>query len=430
MQVCKAKYEDVRKRYSGSLAWFDELRKVRMAELKRELEKSEDSIGSLESKIKNLKTKKKPLHKADCGSDETESPVAMLRSEGNDSSLKETSKDELSAGSFTLDTRTSCSLDQQVPPVQSSSGPYMKQENLESFEEEKGSIMGKLADVNNREGVTPRKRRGKRKRKDCSAEAKEGSVAESDNLGSNNVVPNSLRKETSTSGVDQTIKFVSRDGDEKGSCPTMNDSLIGIFNSIAEHKVAFVFRHRLDSQKRARYKKIIRQHIDFDIIRSKVISCSVRSVKELFRDLLLLANNALVFYSKRTREYKSGVALRDIVLETYRQHCKHSYDQATSVSLLPMAPLYNPPVKPRSARPRPFKPKVLSKLDNAKNIAAGSAPKVHPKPSDVDTNLPLQALLVAKKGLKRPTKTKNGSAKAQPKGAAPITKDKKRARQR
>lgn len=187
------------------------------------------------------------MNKAGCDSNGTESPAPVLRSDGNESCVKETSKDGLSAGSFTQDTRTSWSLDRQVPALVSSGGTDIKQENSESFEQEKGLTTGSLAE-NAKRGGTIRKRRGKRKRKDCSAEAKEGSICESENLGSNNVVSNSLSKETSTSNCDQTAKFCSRDGDKKGSCQMVNDSLIGIFNSIAEHKVAFVFRHRLDSQ--------------------------------------------------------------------------------------------------------------------------------------------------------------------------------------
>ncbi|KAI3986802.1 hypothetical protein MKX01_039776, partial [Papaver californicum] len=44
-EVCKAKYRDLRKRYCGCKTWFEELRNQRVAELKRELVKSEDSTG-------------------------------------------------------------------------------------------------------------------------------------------------------------------------------------------------------------------------------------------------------------------------------------------------------------------------------------------------------------------------------------------------
>lgn len=46
-EICKAKYEDLQQRYSGCKAWFEELRKQRMAELRRALEQSEGSIGSV-----------------------------------------------------------------------------------------------------------------------------------------------------------------------------------------------------------------------------------------------------------------------------------------------------------------------------------------------------------------------------------------------
>lgn len=425
-QACKAKYEDLRRRYSGTNAWFDELRKRRVAELKRELEKSEDSIGSLESKIEILKAEKRHFSKADCGSNGTESPAPLLRSDGNESFGKETSKDGLSASSFTQDTSISWSLYPQIPVLVSCAGTDIKQEVSASLEEQKDLHTNKLVETGNREGGTLRKRRGMRKRKDCNIEAKEGSIGESDNHGSTNVVSSSHCKETSTSDCDRTIRLPSRDGNTRGACQMRSDCLIGIFNSIAEYKVAFVFRHRLDSQKRARYKKIIRQHMDFDMIRSRLVSCSIHSARELFRDLLLLANNALVFYSKRTREYKSAVVLRDIVLKAYRQHFKGSYNKATSASL-PMRSLYNPPVKPRSARRRPSQPKQSAKLDKAEKFAA-NAPKVHPKPSDPDANVPLQSLLMAKKGIKRPAKVKTASAKPQSKTSLP--KDKKAARQR
>jgi hypothetical protein len=45
LQICKAKYKDLRKRYVGCKAWFEELKKKRVAELKAALLKSEDSIG-------------------------------------------------------------------------------------------------------------------------------------------------------------------------------------------------------------------------------------------------------------------------------------------------------------------------------------------------------------------------------------------------
>lgn len=44
-EVCKAKYEDLQKRFVGCKAWYEELRRQRIVELRRALEHSEDSIG-------------------------------------------------------------------------------------------------------------------------------------------------------------------------------------------------------------------------------------------------------------------------------------------------------------------------------------------------------------------------------------------------
>ncbi|KAK0579870.1 hypothetical protein LWI29_032863 [Acer saccharum] len=102
-EACKARYEDLQQRYSGrkSKAWFEELRKQRMAELRRALELSENSIGSLESRLECLKAERRDDCRVDNYSSQTESPVPLQKSEAVLSSSKDTSKDELSAGSFT-----------------------------------------------------------------------------------------------------------------------------------------------------------------------------------------------------------------------------------------------------------------------------------------------------------------------------------------
>lgn len=104
--------------------------------------------------------------------------------------------------------------------------------------------------------------------------------------------------------------------------------------------------------------------MDFDTIRSRIANCSIKSSKELFRDFLLLANNALVFYSRRTREYKSALSLRDLVTKAYQQHSKESGNRASS-SLFCLSPMCSPPVRPRSVRPRPCKRSPLTNLPDS-----------------------------------------------------------------
>ncbi|PPR80762.1 hypothetical protein GOBAR_AA39954 [Gossypium barbadense] len=302
-EICKAKYEDLQQRYSGCKAWFEELRKQRMAELRQALEKTEDSIGSLESKVEGLKAEKKDDSQVIYGSSQTESAIPCLKSEGIEFSSKEKCKDRLSASSFTQEAETNWPPHCQIPVA----------------------VPAEVMDV--KQG-----RRGKRKRKDCSKNAKEGSVGESEFLGPADVANALWCKETSASSEDQN----------RGSSSEVIDDIMGIFSSIAKNDCTSVFRRRLDSQERGRYKKMIRQHRDFDTIRSRIASKSIMSVKELFRDMLLVANNALVFYCKNTREYKSALLLRHIVTATLQQHLKE---------LRSKVPLHKPLAKPRSIHP-------------------------------------------------------------------------------
>ncbi|GFP96345.1 hypothetical protein PHJA_001778600 [Phtheirospermum japonicum] len=267
-QACKERYEDLQKRYSGSTAWFDELRKQRVAELKRALAISEDSIGSLESKIKSLKCESKHSSRADYGSNEI-------------------SNNENSAGSFTKDTKIT--------------------KSIWSFQ-----------DQDNGRVVVMRKRRGQR--------------------------------------------------------------------------------------------RVIKQHVDIGTIRSRIIGQSIKSAKELFRDLLLLANNALVFYSRRTREYKSAISLRHLVMKEYKKRCSANINnQKPTSGFIPC----NPPVRPRTARPRPrphprpppCEDKVgpESKASIAENVVSVNQEGSNKQSGFDDKN----CLVKDRKGLKLPGKLKH-----------------------
>ncbi|MCD7473141.1 hypothetical protein HAX54_014767 [Datura stramonium] len=407
VKACKAKYEDLQKRYSGCNAWFEELRKRRVEELKRELEKSESSIGSLLTKIESLKAEKERSAQIDYdGSSHTKSPAACVKSE----CMESFGKDGISAGSVTLDsTRTNFSPEFESPAVASAKEIDPKLECLESCEPDEVPNISKQAETTNGNGGGAlRKRRGKRKRKDAILDSNEGSIGESDdNVCSISGISASHCKETSAS-CDQSIKPTATEDSKGGLSRLMDDDLMAIFNSIVQDEAAMIFRHRRDSQKRARYKEMIRQHMDIETVRSRLLSCSIKSAGELFRDLLLLATNAIVFYSKRTREYKSAMALRDIVTKAYRDHYKSSYHTATS-SMLTFATTGNLPVKPRSARPRSSKFKLQAKAGNNVNSIADTFGGDDHKPSDADSESPLQSLLAAKEVVKGPGKFTRGS---------------------
>ncbi|GMI72794.1 bromodomain 4 [Hibiscus trionum] len=408
-EVCKAKYEALQRRYSGCKAWFEELRKQRMTELRLALEKSEDSIGSLESKLESLKAEKQKDLRVDYDSSQTESALPCLKSEGFEFSSKDAYKDGLSAGSFTQEAETNWAPDCQtlatVPAEEMDSKPAG---DMLISKREKFSSIDKLADTLCG-GQLPsiRKRRGKRKRKDCSKDAKEGSVGESEFLCSTDVASALDCKETSASNSAQIAKTL---GVEDHSGDGIDD-IMRIFSSIAENDCACVFRRRLDSQKRGRYKKMILRHMDFDTISSRIASNSITSVRELFRDMLLLANNALVFYSKSTREYKSAQRLRHIVIETLRQHLMECRGKVPSTTTPSSKPMHKPPAKPRSV-PAGTNRKPPGNTSNNGNPAVGTS-HGSKKTTKADSPASAESLAVAKKvSAPQPEPRKGGGGRA------------------
>lgn len=164
----------------------------------------------------------------------------------------------------------------------------------------------------------------------------------------------------------------------------------------------------ISSQKRGRYKKMIRRHMDFDTIRLRIASRSITCALELLRDLLLLGNNSLVFYSKSTREYKSALLLRDLITQKLRQHFKYTSSKATSTNLPVEALMPNRPVKPRSIRPGSSK--VIGKTANARTKTSNGGKR----PSNVDSPSSAESLAVTNKGVGRPRKVGRGTGNQQP----------------
>ncbi|KAL6992629.1 hypothetical protein U1Q18_010741 [Sarracenia purpurea var. burkii] len=362
--------------------------------------------------------------------------LTVVKSEGGESSGKDTSKDGLSSGSFTPDIGANYSPKNQVQTTVSGAEIETRQEVSLSSKQENFSSIKKLEETG--KGGTLRKRRGKRKRKECNKEPKEVSIGESNNLETANtdIVNVSQCKENSTSDCGPN---------HRGSYGDGHDDLMGILNAVAENESALVFQHRFDSQKRGRYKKIIRRHMDLDTIRSRIANCSIVSVKELFRDLFLLANNALVFYSKRTREHKAAALLRVIVTESYQRHCK---EDSTSIirsasPIFPLSLMPYLPAKPRSVRT--CKRELLSKPANSDNVddvcgtldsckkprnahsLVSETSQVWRKAGNTNSRTSVESLMMEKKGFSWTGRVGRGAANQRPRA---LVKERKRARGR
>ncbi|XP_020692070.1 uncharacterized protein LOC110106481 isoform X1 [Dendrobium catenatum] len=293
-QVCEAKYEDLQERYSGCDAWFEELRSQRVAELKKELEKSVDSIGTLQSKLESLTAEKE----SDCNNldyftsrSQSISPADVAN--GADYFCKEASIDGLSAGSFTRNTERDWAPEIEIAASCSLQDDDYRIEMASNLCADFGS--GNF-----------RRKRDPRKRKPCNS-FKEASVGESE-----------TRREDSSEGcMPSSEKFCAVQQEE----PVVD--LAGIVDSISKHKDVSILRYKIEKQKNSKYKKLIRRHVDLETISSGISNGSISSAKELFRDLLLLCNNALVFHKRNSPKHKSAHSLRNIVMKNLR-HTFHS----------------------------------------------------------------------------------------------------------
>ncbi|EPS68227.1 hypothetical protein M569_06546, partial [Genlisea aurea] len=166
-----------------------------------------------------------------------------------------------------------------------------------------------------------KKKRGLRRRKNHNPGIQGKGENDRNKLLSDILSCTTLQETSAVDSEDTAVNYSDNPKCRGGSTSLRRNNLIDTYEAISSSKPAMVFRHRMDSQKRARYRKMIKQHMDMGSIGSKLAEESITSAKQLFHDLLLLANNAVVFYSSETREHKSAVALRCLVMKEYKQHC-------------------------------------------------------------------------------------------------------------
>ncbi|WMV06863.1 hypothetical protein MTR67_000248 [Solanum verrucosum] len=123
------------------------------------------------------------------------------------------------------------------------------------------------------------------------------------------------------------LEAEKRIADEEKGNDTSNDKMhnidqdfIGVLDVLRSHKYCCLFESRLSCQESDpdfRYIKQIKQHMDLQIIQNKLEQGVYSNMKfaSFFRDLLLMFNNAIVYYPKDTLQYSTAFELRAIVRE-------------------------------------------------------------------------------------------------------------------
>ncbi|XP_048609630.1 LOW QUALITY PROTEIN: biorientation of chromosomes in cell division protein 1-like 1 [Brassica napus] len=286
---CRLKYQDLKRRFQdsvdddgrgnneavaedeedtdGEIPWLEQLRSLRVAELRRDVQRCDESILSLQLKVKKLE-EENDGHDGDDRPDLVEDGSKAVRSINDETEPtrlnRETSNSTASVGKIADHERLSGDNSKNPDP-----------DHMAATEEEEGTI------------------------------SRRSGMSQSVELG-----------ESGTSTVNRKRKGHEYMSGEDNIKPDGNQSqpLIEIIKLIRSHPRGSVFASRLRSQETKDYKRVIRQHLDIKTIEKKMEKGSyVSSSLSFYRDLELLFTNAIVFFPTSYSEYVAAQELRTLV---------------------------------------------------------------------------------------------------------------------
>ncbi|CAM8989584.1 unnamed protein product [Rhodiola kirilowii] len=396
-EACKEKYEHLQRHYSTCSDLLEELRKHRIEELRRTLVKSDGSIGFLQTKLHTLKAEKEHSSSVDYQSSPFESPVQ--RSMGQ-SSGKEASKDGLSAGSYTQEISKIWSPPFHVP-VTPVGEAQTKPRVSSSSKLDAMPIAANLGEsIQTEWGISIKKIRGKRKRRGFGQDVNEENVDEMvlDSVNLNRPLLSRIKFESTSKCTLASSPHVTSQINQCTEISNCNE-MMRIFDMISSNEYASIFRRRLDSQKRARYRMIIRQHMDLDVIKCRIDKRAITSTKELFRDLLLLATNGAIFYSRNTREHKYAVILRGLIKKLIMEYKRNSIpSRSPAAGATSLASANAPRIS-------------LATTQQKKLVRANPSNRNSPEKMNINENISKGAKKPCKSKDSHPTKTSSQSRK-------------------
>ncbi|KAJ4905347.1 DNA-binding bromodomain-containing protein [Raphanus sativus] len=277
---CRLKYQDLKRRFQdsvdddddgrgnngavaedidGEIPWLEQLRSLRMAELRRDVQRCDESILSLQLKVKKLEEEEKD------GDDkpdlEDDSKTVRSLPSMNESNSTASADHERLVGDKT---------------VENSSNPHPDHKAAAAaVEEEEGTV------------------------------SRRSGMSHSGELG-----------ESGTSTVNRKRKGNIYGGSGGNIKPDGNQSqpLMEIVKLIRSHPRGSVFETLLKSQETNDYKRVIRQHMDIKTIEKKMEKGSyVSSSLSFYRELKLLFTNAIVFFPTSSAESVAAHELRTLV---------------------------------------------------------------------------------------------------------------------
>ncbi|XVF07346.1 hypothetical protein REPUB_Repub06bG0130600 [Reevesia pubescens] len=352
---CQQKFQDLKHRFAEkdvggddakitnnnisttAVPWLDELRKLRVAELRREVQQYDLSIVSLQLKVQKLKEEREQIFRENGKETEKsdlerqkESEKKEEENEPEDQTRKpvhggeEPDRENRSVNaSNSTDPKDESPRTGQVEakvelePVEPDGCETRKEvENVKPAVEDSwnGSCdsVGKES-TENSERVDPRREPGDWPESVAESKGEEPNRESSDVQSSaslsgkekKNVEPDEPN-EPDNEELDQSpaIKEVSIE----------SQPLVEFLEIFRSHKLGSLFERRFESQETPDYLNLIRQHLDFETIRLRLEEGWYSACKsKFFRDLLLLLNNAIIFFGNKSSEFKAAIEFRQLV---------------------------------------------------------------------------------------------------------------------
>ncbi|KAL6509093.1 hypothetical protein OROGR_023200 [Orobanche gracilis] len=425
---CRSKYLDLRRRFEvapgddfdggggkssveeSAAPLLEELRKLRVAELRREVQRYDLNIESLEVTVKRMEDERdRSLRRENMESDlENKSeeekmdihPEVEAESGGELAVGEEMDKDRLSVnesnstdpGAEKLGTGekesepagTGAEEIGRDRAVQTNKEPT----GLESEPDQKSAREGSCNGSSN--SIEKSERKGKDEPVTDSidlAESEAKSDGGEDAAKENSDVQSAASRSRKEEGSD-IVRRANASGDEcghKDQSHAVKESfaesqLFEFLQAIRAHKVGSVFERRLRSQETSKYQKLILQHIDLETVETRLKQgWYSRSRIKFFRDLLLLVNNALVFFAKNSSEAIAASEIRTLVSKGLLSHINSKSDSSTgtqmSLQSLSMPMKDEPEEPPHSVMLKPRIPGSLIVCRKRSSIAAKSSDK-------------------------------------------------------
>ncbi|XP_043692388.1 titin [Telopea speciosissima] len=444
---CKHKYLDLKRRFiakddkafvgddesepfdnkKDEIPWLEELRKLRVAELRREVQRYDVSIVSLQLKVKKLKEereqsgteKENDEQKPDL---EIDSDKERVKEEERDAKPEKSSPENVDGAS--VPGEDSDRESQSFNESNSTDPKVQNRENIVEDAEKKPvpveSVVGRPDPVSGEskpvgegsyhgssetiaKGSAPQPV-GNSQGANTAREAGESpelweSVSESKGGGEGGQKESSdVQSSASLSKKNRRKKTIS--GSSSGEEPEADEvspaikriavksqPLMTFLEIIRSHKYGSVFERRLESQETVKYRNLIRQHVDLEMVRTRLEEGHYSGCnRKFFRDLLLLFNNASVFFPKISHECVAAVALRQLVskelaIRTLKLGRPKEEEEEAAVAAAPPPVVAPEPPVPPPAKVEPPDSQLAKPNSSGPIIACRKRSSITTKPS-------------------------------------------------